>query len=80
MGTSAAHRSRACALPEDLLTPVLLALAGAVAAVNETLFDTPELVNSDPYGEAWFVRITPDEGASLDSLMDAAAYRAYTED
>lgn len=55
-------------------------LAGAVTAVNEALFDTPELVNSDPYGDAWFVRITPTEGASLDSLMDPAAYRAYTED
>ena len=54
-------------------------LAGTVAAVNEALFDTPELVNGDPYGAAWFVRLTPDEGASLDSLMDAAAYRAYTE-
>jgi glycine cleavage system H protein len=59
----------------DVYSPV----AGAITAINEALFDTPELVNQDPYQEGWFVKLDPAEGATLDSLMDAAAYQAYTE-
>lgn len=54
----------------DLYMPV----AGTVSAVNEALADTPESVNSDPYGDAWMVRIQPDDPAALEALMDAAAY------
>ncbi len=50
--------------------------AGVVAAVNPDLAARPELINSDPYGEGWFVDVTPDDPASLDALLDAAAYRA----
>jgi glycine cleavage system H protein len=59
----------------DVYAPV----PGEIAAINETLFETPELVNQDPYGEAWFIKIAPAVGASLDSLMDAAAYREYAD-
>jgi glycine cleavage system H protein len=59
----------------DVYVPV----AGEVTAVNETLFDNPELVNGDPFGDAWFIRLAPAAGATLDALMDDAAYRAYTE-
>ena len=54
----------------DLYMPV----SGKVVAINEALPDTPETVNSDPYGDAWMVRIQLEDPASLDSLMDAAAY------
>jgi glycine cleavage system H protein len=60
----------------DIYAPV----TGTVTAVNEALQDQPELVNQDPYGEGWIMTIecsTPDE---LDALLDAAAYRALTED
>ncbi len=50
-----------------------------VSAVNEALDDAPELINADPYGEGWFIELTPGDGATLDGLMDAAAYREYTE-
>jgi glycine cleavage system H protein len=50
-----------------------------VSAVNEALDDAPELINTDPYGEGWFIELTPGDGATLDGLMDAAAYREYTE-
>jgi len=60
----------------DVYAPV----SGVVSAVNEPLLDTPELVNSDPFGEGWFVAIRATEGSSLDDLMDAAAYRVFTED
>jgi glycine cleavage system H protein len=48
-------------------------------AVNEALFDAPEAVNSDPYGEGWLVRIAPAGDADLAALLEAAAYRALTE-
>lgn len=59
----------------DVYAPV----PGEITATNEALFETPELVNQDPYGEAWFIKIAPAAGASLDALMDAAAYREYTD-
>ncbi|MDE0070840.1 MAG: glycine cleavage system protein GcvH [Caldilineaceae bacterium] len=61
---------------EDIVSPV----TGTVAAVNEALIDTPELVNSDPYG-AWFLKIETDEDADgeLEKLMDADAYTAFVE-
>ena len=52
--------------------------AGEVVAVNETLLDAPEQVNSDPYGDGWFIVLQPAEGATLDHLMDAAAYGEAT--
>jgi glycine cleavage system H protein len=60
----------------DVYAPV----SGTVAAVNESLVDTPELVNSDPFGEGWFVAINPAEGSNLDDLMDPSSYRAFTEE
>ena len=60
----------------DVYSPV----AGVIAAVNGALVDTPELVNSDPFGEGWFATITPADGATLEGLMDADTYRAFTED
>lgn len=57
----------------DLLMPV----SGVITAVNEELTETPERVNTDPYGEAWMVRVRPDSMADVDSLMDAAAYEKY---
>ena len=57
----------------DLLMPV----AGNVIAVNPDLEDQPELVNSDPYGKGWIIRIEVSEEDSLEGLMDAGAYRAF---
>jgi len=60
----------------DIYAPV----TGTVTAVNEALQEQPELVNQDPYGAGWIMTIecsTPDE---LAALLDAAAYRALTED
>lgn len=58
----------------DVYAPV----AGTVEAVNEALIDNPEVVNADPYGEGWFIVLRPSPGASMDDLMDAAAYAAHT--
>ncbi|MDE0200494.1 MAG: glycine cleavage system protein GcvH [Caldilineaceae bacterium] len=59
---------------EDIIAPV----SGSVSAVNEELNDTPELVNSDPYG-AWFLKIEVEDGAELEKLMDADAYSAFVD-
>lgn len=56
----------------DLNMPV----SGEVLEINETLNDQPELVNTDPYGEGWMIKISVDDAAELASLLDAAAYEA----
>jgi glycine cleavage system H protein len=48
-------------------------------AVNNALDDSPELINSDPYGEGWIVEINAEDVSALDELMDAAAYQELTE-
>jgi glycine cleavage system H protein len=47
-----------------------------VLEFNETLNDQPELVNNDPYGAGWMIKIAVKDMSQLDSLMDAAAYEA----
>ena len=49
---------------------------GTVVAVNEGLADSPEVLNSDPYGEGWMVQL---EGGQPGDLMDSAAYKEYCE-
>ncbi len=49
-------------------------LAGSICAVNEALDDTPELINEDPYGEGWIVRITMQDASSLDKMLSASTY------
>ena len=56
----------------DLNMPV----TGEVLEVNEAINDNPELVNSDPYGEGWMIKIQVADPAELDTLLDAAAYQA----
>lgn len=56
----------------DVYAPI----AGEVVAVNDVLPDTPETVNSDPYGEGWFFKVKPANPADLDSLLTAEQYAA----
>lgn len=55
----------------DVYAPV----SGKVIAINESLPDTPELVNSDPYGAAWLVKLELSDPTELDGLLDASAYQ-----
>lgn len=57
-------------------SPIFAPLAGEIVAVNDALEDAPELMNSDPYGDGWIVRMRLNDMAALDGLMDAAAYAA----
>ena len=59
----------------DIYSPV----TGEVTEINDALPDNPELVNSDPYGGAWMVRIRMTDPAELEQLMDSAAYQQNTE-
>lgn len=52
-------------------------VACTVTEINETLNGDPGLINSDPMGEGWLVKISIDNTAGLDSLMDEAAYKTY---
>ena len=58
----------------DLFAP----LAGTVTARNDSLDGEPELVNSDAYGDGWMVELSLDDPASVDALLDAAAYLELT--
>lgn len=58
---------------EDVFSPV----SGTVSAVNTALQATPELVNKDPFGQGWLVKITMSDAKEVDALMDASAYEEY---
>jgi glycine cleavage system H protein len=58
------------------VSDVIAPLSGEVVAVNESLAEDPALINEDPYGEGWLVRIRLSDPAERDGLLDAAAYRA----
>ncbi len=60
----------------DLFIPV----AGEVLEQNEALADQPELVNKDPYGEGWLIKMKPAADADFDALLDAEAYKALVNE
>jgi glycine cleavage system H protein len=59
----------------EIYSPV----TGLVVEVNEALTEAPELLNEDPYGGGWLCELELTDAASLDGLLDAAAYRQLTE-
>ncbi len=59
----------------DIYSPV----SGEITAVNEALLDAPETVNSSPYENGWFYKISISDEAELDELMDADAYSDHCE-
>ena len=61
------------------VSDVYAPLSGEIVGVNEAVSDTPELINEDPYGEGWLVRVRLSNASEVDELMDAAAYRKLLE-
>jgi len=59
---------------------VYLPITGEVVEINEALEDAPELINSDPYGDAWMIKVKITNVSELDKLMDAAGYEAYLQE
>jgi glycine cleavage system H protein len=60
----------------DIFSPV----SGKIVAINEALLDSPELVNSDPYGEGWMIEVEMDDPAELDELLSAGDYEAFLKE
>jgi glycine cleavage system H protein len=60
-------------------TDCYLPVSGEIIDINHDLEDSPELVNKDPYGEGWFVKITLEDPIELRALMDAKAYEQYAQ-
>jgi glycine cleavage system H protein len=58
------------------VSDVVAPLSGEIVAVNESLADNPGMINEDPYGEGWLVKVRLSDPAERDALLDAAAYRA----
>ncbi len=56
---------------------IYIPMGGEIVAVNEALEDTPELINQDPYGEGWIIRLAPSNPDEFEQLMDADAYEAF---
>lgn len=59
----------------DIIAPA----SGEVLAVNDKVEGAPELVNSDPYGDGWLIRVRLSDPSELDGLIDEAAYRSYLQ-
>lgn len=60
------------------VSDLFLPIAGEILEVNAILTDQPELVNSDPFGEGWMVKVKVSDIADVESLMDADTYKAHT--
>jgi glycine cleavage system H protein len=56
------------------VSDVIAPLSGEIVEINESLADTPETVNEDPYGEGWLVKVKLSDPSEADSLMDASTY------
>lgn len=72
----------ACAVVESVkaASDVYCPVDAEIIEVNESLVDSPELINSDPYGEGWLIRIQPDDGDAVEALMSAEDYEKFLED
>lgn len=74
-------RGSTCATIESVkaAADVNLPVSGEVVEVNESLGESPELINSDPYGNAWMLKLKMSNPSDLDELMDANGYTKYCE-
>lgn len=57
----------------DLFMPI----AGEIIEVNSSLANSPELINTDPFGEGWIVKVKPSDLSQLDQLMDVDTYKGF---
>ena len=75
-------QGEACAVIESVkaASDVYAPLSGEVVEANGKLEDSPELVNSDPYGDGWLFKLLPSDASQIDGLLGAAAYAELQED
>ena len=71
-----------CAVAESVkaASDIYAPVAGEIIAINEALEDSPELVNTDPYGDGWLFKIKLEDAAELEDLLDAQGYQESTEE
>ena len=71
-----------CAVAESVkaASDIYAPISGEVLAVNEALEDSPELVNSDAFGDGWFFRVMPSDTAEIENLLDAEGYQAVIDE
>lgn len=71
-----------CAVAESVkaASDIYAPISGEIVAVNEDLQTSPELVNSEPYGDGWILKIKASDESEIDALLDADAYSALLED
>ncbi len=72
----------ACAVVESVkaASDVYAPVAGEVLEANDALADSPELINQEPYGDGWIMRIRPTAAGDVEALLDAAAYTQLVAD
>ncbi|QFU24184.1 glycine cleavage system protein GcvH [Shewanella eurypsychrophilus] len=71
-----------CAVAESVkaASDIYAPISGEVLAINEALEDSPELVNSDAFGDGWFFRVMPTDTAEIENLLDAEGYQAVIDE
>lgn len=71
-----------CAVVESVkaAADVYMPVSGKILEINEALMDTPEMINEDPFGEAWLVKIELTDPGEVDDLMDAETYKKMDRD
>ena len=62
------------------VSDVIAPLSGEVVAINDAVVESPDLVNNDPYGQGWLIRVRLDDASDVDALLDVEAYRALLAD
>lgn len=76
------EQGETCAIVESVkaAADVYMPVSGEIIAINESLADTPELINEDPYGGAWLIKIKMSNPEELDELMDGEGYKNMERD
>jgi len=76
------EQGETCAVVESVkaAADVYMPVSGKIVDINEDLVDTPEVVNSDPYGDAWLVKFEISDPDELDDLLDAEGYKNLERD
>lgn len=71
-----------CAVVESVkaAADVYMPVTGEIIAINEALMDSPELINQDPFGDAWIIKVKMSKSDELDGLMDADTYKNQERD
>ena len=76
------EQGETCAVVESVkaAADIYMPVGGEVVAINEALADSPELINEDPFGKAWLIKIKMSDPGELDSLMDSETYQNLERD